>query len=411
MRVAVIGAGITGLTAANRLKEYAEVKVFEACDVGGLAGSIKVNGYWIEKFYHHCFRFDDLLLEEIKRLGLKSKLVWKTARTGFEIDGRIYPVNTPIEILRFPLLSFTEKLKLTFFTLRSRRRRYEEYDDVTAVEGLKSDLGDGITRKFFMPLLRSKFGENADRVSYAWLLARVAIRSNRKSSGEEIGYIRGGFWQMIDRMKSDIDIALEAAKIGKAGGGWEVNGERFDAVVYTAPPPTLGELADILGIPEIPFQSSVCLLLASDDSITEDIYWTNVTSNLSFGAMIEHTNFMPFEDYGENLIYLASYSTPDGWLYRMGNEDIKKLFLSELRRIADIDVKWARVFKARFSGPIYVRGYAKLVTPYRISDGFYLSGMTSKPNYPERSMNGSIKAGIEVAKCVLDDYGFDSSDS
>ncbi len=403
MKIAVIGAGLAGLTAAKILSDYANVKVFEERDVGGLLSSYQ-KGYYIEKFYHHCFRFDKELLSTLKELKLSSKLVWKTVKVGFAVDNKIYSLSTPLEILRYPHLSFAEKVKLALFTMRSRKKNYEEYDDVGVIEGIKSELGESLLKKFFMPLLKSKFGENYDRVSYAWLLARVAIRSNRKISGEEIGYLRHGFHQLIERLSEGLEIVKERAEI-KRGKRWEVCGEEFDAVVFTAPLPQLGELKEGLGLPDVKYQSSVCVLIGARESLTENIYWTNIYDNLPFGAIIEHTNFMPFEDYGEHVIYLASYSTPEGKLYNMSDDEIIRLFLKGLNKYGfrEEDVNWVKVFRAKYSGPIYEKGYLKKVTPYRVADGFYVAGMTSKPNYPERSMNGSIKAGIEVAEAIKKD--------
>ncbi len=400
MKIAVVGAGLTGLKAAKELSEYASVVVFEPRDVGGLVASYK----GVEKFYHHCFKNDDFLLEEIKKSGLKSKLVWKIAKTGFAANGKIYPLNTPFEILRYPLLTFGEKIRLARFTLKSRKLNYEDFDDVGVIEGIRRELGEGLLERFFMPLLRSKFGENAEEVSYAWLLGRVAIRSNRKLSGEEIGYIRYGFQQLVDKMAEGLEIRKERARIRKSVK-WEVNGEQFDAVIYTAPLPELGELAEKLGIPEVRYQSSVCALVGAEETLTDNIYWTNIVDRMSFGAVIEHTNFMPYEDYGIHLIYLASYSTPDDYLFNLSDEDIKRLFLTDLRKLGfkTESIKWMKVFKAKYSGPIYERGYRRKITPYRVADGFYVAGMTSKPNYPERSMNGSIRAGYEVAEQVKKD--------
>ena len=405
MKVAIVGAGLTGLTAANRLKEFVRVKVFEKDLPGGLV-SVYCKGYCIEKFYHHCFRFDDDLIETIRDFGLSSKLVWKTARTGFAVEGKIYPLNTPFEIFRYPLLSILDKVRLAYFTLRSRRRNYEEFDNIGVIEGIESELGKSLLNKFFMPLLRSKFGENSKDVSYAWLLARVAIRSNRKYSGEEIGYLRHGFHQLVNKMCEDIEIEREHAKIIKSKF-WEVNGEKFDAVIFTAPLPELGEIARKFNLPKVRYQSSVCALVGSERTLTEDIYWTNIADELSFGAVIEHTNFMPFEDYGEHLIYLASYSTPDGWLFNLDDDELKKLYISDLKKLGlrEDDVKWIKVFKAKYSGPIYEKGFLSKIIPYRIADGFYIAGMVSKPNYPERSMNGSIKAGREVAEQIMKDFG------
>lgn len=407
MKIAVIGAGLTGLRVANELKEYANIKIFEKDQVGGLLSSF-CNGYCIEKFYHHLFRTDLELLEVIKEHGLSSKLVWKTVKIGFAVNDKIFSLSTPLEILKYPHMSIFDKLKLAMFTLKSRRLNYEEYDDVSAVSALKERFSDKLLKNFFMPLLRAKFGENAERVSYAWLLARVAIRSNRKLKGEEIGYLRHGFHQLVESMSEEVEIVQEGCKI-KRLEKWNVNGEDFDAVVFTAPIPELGELVKSFGLPEISYQSSVCALVSLKKSFS-DLYWINV-DNACFGAIIEHTNFMPFEDYGENLIYLASYSTPEGWLFNQSDSEIQKLFIKDLRKfgVEEKEINWFKIFKAKYSSPIYERGFIRKITPYRVLKGFYIAGMTSKPNYPERSMNGSLKAGKEVAEIIKRDFGFENS--
>lgn len=402
MKVAVVGAGLTGLVAANELKEYSQVKVFEAEEVGGLVSSYfnDSKGYHIEKFYHHCFKNDFELLKLLKDLKLSSKLVWKTVKVGTAFDGKIFSLSTPFEILRYPHLKISEKIKLAMFTIKSRRRSYEAFDDESALDGLKREVGEALMKKFFMPLLNAKFGENARDVSYAWLLARVAIRSNRKLKGEEIGYLRHGFWQIIEKLSEDIEIKKEKAKIEKSER-WTVNGEEFDAVVFTAP---LNELNINLNLPDVRYQSSVCALIALKNSMS-DVYWVN-SIGTTFGAIIEHTNFMPFEDYGENLIYLASYTTPNSGFFMREDKEILKIFLSDLKKfgVEERDLLWSKVFKAKYSGPIYERGYSKKITPYRVAEGFYIAGMTSEPNYPERSMNGSIKAGKEVAEKLKKDF-------
>ncbi|MEM4291310.1 MAG: NAD(P)/FAD-dependent oxidoreductase [Archaeoglobaceae archaeon] len=403
MKIAIVGAGLTGLRCAMELNEFAKVKVFEKNSIGGLVSSF-CNRYCIEKFYHHVFKTDEELLDLIKKLGLSSKLVWKTVKVGFAKDGKIYSLSTPLEILRYPYMSFLDKLKLAMFTVKSRRQKFEAFDEIKALEALKKELGERLLENFFIPMLNAKFGENAKEVSYAWLLARVAIRSNRKLRGEEIGYLRHGFYQMIERMSEGIEIAKETAKI-KRNGKWSVNSEEFDAIVFTAPLPELGELSTKLNLPKIRYQSSICALLSLKESIS-DVYWTNV-DRASFGAIIEHTNFMPFEDYGENLVYLASYTTPESEFFKLQDNEIEKLFLKELEKfgVKSKDVNWIRIFRAKFSSPIYEKGFLKKITPYKLLNGFYIAGMTSRPNYPERSMNGSLIAGREVAEQIKRDFG------
>jgi protoporphyrinogen oxidase len=407
MKIAVVGGGFTGLTAARELQEYCRVTVFESDWLGGLASSYCSGDYCIEKFYHHCFRGDEQLLELIRELKLTHRLEWRIARVGCELNGRIYPLNTPVEILRYPGMSFTDKFRLSLFTLRSRNRDYEKFDDIGVVEGIGEELGEKLYRRFFHPLLRGKFGENYRHVSYAWLLARVAIRSNRTMKGEELGYIRGGFHQLIERLAEGLEIRKERAEIRK-NGRWIVNGDAYDVVIYTAPLPELDSgIRAKAGIQEIRYQSSVCCLVGSDSTITDDIYWTNLNSEAIFGAIIEHTHFMPFEDYGEHVIYFAGYTTPDSPLMGMEDKEVARAILKDAEKfgLRKEDVRWAKVFRAKYSGPIYEKGYLKKITPYRTPlPGLYIAGMTSRPNYPERSMNGSITAGKEVAKYVIQDY-------
>jgi len=407
VKIAIIGAGLTGLSCALELKDY-NPTIFECCDVGGLLSSYDRGSYKIERFYHHFFRWDQDLLNLIKELGLSNKVVWRITRTGFAIEGKIYPLNTPLEILRYPHLSLKDKLKLARFTLRSRNRDYKLEDDKGAIEGIREELGDSLLEKFFMPLLKAKFGENYKDVSYAWLLARVAIRSNRKLKGEELGYLRGGFWQLVDKMANDLNVVKKPVEnIGYLNGKFHIHGMEFDAVVWTAPLPLLNpKIASNLNLPEIRYQSSICALLGCENHLS-DLYWINVDRAV-FGAIIEHTNFMPFEDYGEHLIYLASYTTPNSELFKMSEKDLANLYLKEIERfgLKRRDVKWIKIFKAKYSAPIYEKGYLRKLVPYRTNiKGFYLAGMFSKPNYPERSMNGSIKAGIEVAKALKEDFG------
>ncbi len=407
MKIAIVGGGLTGLTAARELQEFCNVTVFEPGWPGGLASSYCTGDYCIERFYHHCFRGDEQLLKLIKELRLSHKLEWRIARVGCELNGRIYPLNTPLEILRYPGMNLTDKVKLSLFTLRSRNKNYQEFDDVGVVDGIGQELGEGLYRRFFQPLLRGKFGENYRHVSYAWLLARVAIRSNRTMKGEELGYIRGGFHQLIERLAENLEIRKERAEV-RRNKKWTVNGEEFDAVIYTAPLPELdSSIKAEADIQNVRYQSSICCLIGSESTITEDIYWTNLNSEAVFGAIIEHTHFMPVEDYGEHVIYFAGYTTPDSPLMRMGDDEVVRTVLRDAERfgLKKEDVRWAKVFRAKYSGPIYEKGYLKKITPYRTPlPGLYIAGMTSRPNYPERSMNGSITAGKEVAKCIIQDY-------
>ena len=63
------------------------------------------------------------------------------------------------------------------------------------------------------------------------------------------------------------------------------------------------------------------------------------------------------------------------------------------------EIHWSRMTVDPWAGPIYTTGYHSLIPAYE-KHGIYLAGMFSEENYPERSMEGSIRAGNRIAGCI-----------
>ncbi|MEZ4665590.1 MAG: FAD-dependent oxidoreductase [Thermomicrobiales bacterium] len=77
-RIAIVGGGIAGLTAALRLAQSGhEVTLWErAPKFGGQAGAFEVEGGKLEYFYHHLFQSDTQITELIQELGIGDRLAW-----------------------------------------------------------------------------------------------------------------------------------------------------------------------------------------------------------------------------------------------------------------------------------------------------------------------------------------------
>jgi protoporphyrinogen oxidase len=403
MRICIIGGGLTGLVAAHALAGEHEVELFEKMPyLGGCLSSYEVNGYWIERYYHHCFCGDNHLFALLRGLGLYEHLEWRNGTTGYYSGGTIYPLNTPWEILRYPELSVIDKAKLGYLTLTAKNADLSALDDVPAERYIIDHLGRNVYTSFFEPLLKSKFGDRKKEVSAAWLFSRIAIRSDRGVSGERLGYLNGGFHNIIDALEKTIEknqgtirTQCPVSSISREGDGWRVNDTRYDAVISTIPPSELQKTGGPV-MPPVPYQGAACITLAIDRDVTRGIYWLNMKDSAPYGAVVSHTNFIPVERYGEHLVYLASYfsgTVP---------ANIDKTMIDDFCNrcsLARNEIRWHRVAVDRWAGPVYTTGYKSLIPAYE-NQGLYMAGMFSKTNYPERSMEGSIRAGTEVAACI-----------
>jgi protoporphyrinogen oxidase len=403
MKIGVIGGGLTGLIAANVLAPEHDVTVFETKPyLGGCLSSYKIDDYWIERYYHHCFSDDYNLFALLDDLGLSDKIEWKTGTTGYFARDVIYPLNTPLQILKYPELSLIDKARLALLTIRAKKIDLMALDDVPANVYIIDNLGKNIYSSFFEPLLKSKFGEHRNEVSAAWLISRIAIRSNRGVAGERLGYLKGGFHILVDALERSIEskkghvyTQQKVEKLQRKSDGWEIDGAHYDSVISTIPPQELTRLGGP-EIPPVPYQGAACMTLGMKREVTEGIYWLNIKDPAPYGAVVTHTNFIPRERYGEHIVYLASYFSGEC----PANLDVKMLddFCSRFS-VAREEISWHRMAVDSWAGPVYTTGYRTLIPSYE-QHGLFMAGMFSLPNYPERSMEGSIRAGNEVARNV-----------
>lgn len=403
MKIGILGGGLCGLVAAHTLAGDHEVGLFEKMPfLGGCLSSYHIDDYWIERYYHHCFSDDQHLFSLIRELGLWDRLEWHAGSTGSFSRDTIYPLTTPAQILRWPELSLIDKAKLAWLTLNAKKTDLLSLDDIPAETYILEHLGPRIYSSFFEPLLRSKFGKNRSKVSAAWLISRIAIRSNRGVSGEHLGYLNGGFHQIIDGLEKSImskggkiNVQTPVTSVTRKDGYWEINGESFDAVLSTIPPQELGNVTGLM-MPEIPYQGAACMTLGIERDVNEGIYWLNMKDEGPYGAVVAHTNLVPLERYGEHIAYLASYfsGTVPARLDQKMREDFCTRF-----GLQEQEIHWSRMAVDPWAGPIYTTGYRSLIPAYE-KHGIYIAGMFSEENYPERSMEGSIRAGYRIAGCI-----------
>jgi protoporphyrinogen oxidase len=117
-RVAVVGAGLLGLSAAYRLAQAGmSVTVYERdAELGGLAGTTPLAGIPIDRFYHVTLPTDERVIELAEELGLGDR--FRRSGVGFYRQSRLASMSTPRELLAFPGLSPVDRMRLVAFVAR-----------------------------------------------------------------------------------------------------------------------------------------------------------------------------------------------------------------------------------------------------------------------------------------------------
>jgi protoporphyrinogen oxidase len=437
--IGVVGGGVAGLAAAYRLQQRGhEVRVFEASDdLGGLAAVYETAGDPIEKFYHHLSKSEETIVELAEDLGLGEDVEWRIGKNAYYVDGVVHPMDKPWEILSFPHWSVYDKFRLGMLTLDIDVRggipsldTYEslsDFEDVPVEQFAREHTTQNVYETFFEPLLDAKFGSRKQDVSAAWLLGRIKFRGERDIlKGEVLGYLDGGFGRLLDALveavgrehietgarvtdidTADGDVTGLTAETENENGDTQVQEYDADSVVVAAMPNVLEALT---GYPcDIAFQGTVCSVISMDEPLL-DTYWLNIADEAPFGALIEHTNFVETERYGgAHLLYVARYiQSPEEGVWQQSDDEVRETWLSGIESLfPEFDresVNWVRTARNPRTAPIYERGYLDMVVPYDLSedvaDGLYYAGMASEAQYPERSLNGGIVAGYEVADLI-----------
>ena len=382
--IAVLGAGALGLTVALRLGQRGHrVTVLEREPLpGGLAAGFEIApGTWLEKFYHHLFRSDARAIAMIDELGLTNRLEWKQPVTATLRDGEFHQLDSPVSLLRFSPLPVVDRLRmgaaLAALKAMPNARLLEGH---TAAAWTRRWMGRRAYDTVWEPLLRGKFGDAAPEIAMPWFWARVHDRT------QQLGYLRGGFQQLYDRLADEVRRAGGEVRLGTSvvsvrvdGDGFAVEtdagSERFDQVISTVATRLTARL-----VPELPQDwrdrhewgrayGAHCLVLALDRRL-QRAYWLNVNDpGFPFMALVEHTNYMPASDYGgRHLVYLGNYRPMDDPLMSASKQKVLDEFLPHLARLNPaFDRSWlvdSWMFAAPFAQPIVTVDYRDHIPPF-----------------------------------------------
>lgn len=427
LRIAVIGAGAAGLSAAfDLLKQGHAVTVLEASDKpGGLAAGFKQpNWDWtVEKFYHHWFASDADMLALAAEMGVSDKVKFMRPVTVSYFKGQFYQLDSPLSALLFRGLNLLDKIPFglsgIFLKLTSNWKALEQY---TAHDWLSRWMGKGAYTLLFEPLLVGKFGEYARQVNMAWFWARIKARTPK------LGTYVGGFQAFFDDLAAQVTARggriaygspVERLEDEPASGAWTVrlrNGDAqtFDRVVSTVSPRLMTKLA-----PQLPAEylgalgnlkslGAVVAVFALKQQLSEKgHYWHSLPKSAGFPylALCEHTNFVSPEHFGgQRLVYCGDYLAADHPYFKMSDAEILAVFAPSLKRFNPaFDESWiegAWVFREAYAQPVPLVNHSRNIPAVKTPlAGLWFASMSHV--YPwDRGTNYAIQIGRRVAAAL-----------
>lgn len=419
----VLGGGIAGLVSAYRIARSGRpVTLLESApQLGGLGTFFTHDGRDLERFYHCVMPSDAHLLPLLGELGLAEGIRWAPTTMGMVADGRRYPFNTALDLLRFDALSLARRIRFGAVSVSLRRLgRGRDLDDVRTEDWLRRLYGDAIWESMFVPMFGGKFGAAFGDVPANYLWQRLGRESNVATRG----YPAGGYRSIVDALHTaivdaggvvrtatpvtSVDADTTGVRVTCADGTVVV----ADDAVSTLPLPALAAvaapgLAPSVPAPQLRYQGVVNAVFFLDRPL-DGHYWAPVMrSGAEFDGVVEMSALTGTERFGgRHVVYAMHYCGRDEPLHTEPEDDIARRWADQLvalypDRITAADVADVRVFSAPFVEPIYPLGYGSTKPGSRVGDT-RLRLATTAQVYPDvTSWNSSTGLAEQVVAELL----------
>lgn len=257
-KIAIIGAGISGLSSAHFLKDKYSVIIFEKEDrPGGLIKCRRVNGSLFHTCGGHVFnsKYQDVLdwfwskfdrESEFTKADRNSCVFMDKNGSSLEHEDIPYPIENHIYL-------FDKQTQEAFYS------DLEEIDEVKGTDAKFTDyenFGDFLRWRFgrtlyglyFQPYNEKVWRRDLTTVPMSWMEGKLPMpttqemRENNAKKVKEKAFVHSSFWyeknngsqHIADRLAEGLNIVYNAdiSSIEYVDGSWVIEGCKFDKVIF-----------------------------------------------------------------------------------------------------------------------------------------------------------------------------------
>ena len=428
--VVIIGAGLTGLAAASRLRERgAEVTVLESSSqAGGAVRSEPCEGFLVEHGPNSMMTNEPAVVDFLRSAGLDDEIVRPQAKKRFLLrHGR------PVALPSGPASAVTTSL----FTLPGKLRVLAEpfvargvADDETLAGMVRRRLGSEVLAYAVEPFVAGIYAGDPAKLSARWAFPKLwsleqkhgsflrgAVRLRRTGPPPQMMSFRHGMGalpaRLAEKLGPDLHCGVRVEKITRGAEGWHVewshDGEscavRADAVVSTVP---------AFAVPDLPWPAD---LRASLEFLRVMVYPPVTVAALGFrradvlhaldgfgllvpaiekrrilGVIFSSSLFPGRAPRDHVLLAVFVGGARQPRLARLGDDALEQDILSDLRDL--LGVRGAPVFRRFIRWP-------RAIPQYNIGYGALLERMAkTERDWPGLHLAGNYRGGIAAGQCI-----------
>lgn len=315
MKIGILGAGVTGLSAARLLKEHFEVEVLERKDVcGGIARTRDIDGIAYHVVGGHCFnsKYPEVLDFVFNRVLHREEWneIKRVSKIRFGTNEYLYPIEFSVKQI------YRDNPELGLGITKDFLSAQDDGDYGNLADWFIKKFGKSLAELYFIPYNHKIWGVNPAQMDPSWVKDKLPIPDKYSFfeallSDKEDNMPHARFFYpksnnqntFIDALAEDCNIKygvnVHSIKYNSRTKKWVIDGEHeYDVLINTLPLDQLPFFID--GTPEKVLRASKLLKY---NSIT-NILWRTMPTEKTWTYLPEST--YPYHRY----IHIGSYHRP-----------------------------------------------------------------------------------------------------